>query len=80
MEQNQALPVIISIALVALTRYPSMASSNKRSRGSQRAEWLAPWHRPAEVDREPKAITPWNFCSEAVLHSRDKTIRVSEVN
>jgi hypothetical protein len=57
-----------------------MASSNKRSRGSQRAVRLAPWHRPAEEDRDPKAITAWNFCSELVLHSRDNTIRASEVN
>lgn len=75
-----ALPLIISIALVGLTWYPSMASSNARSRGSQRAERLAPWHRPAEDTREPKAITAWNFCSELVLDSRVNTMRGSEVN
>ena len=79
-EQTLNLPVIISMPHVALTWYPSMASSNKRSRGSQRAERLAPWHRPAEEERDPKAITAWNFCSELVLHSRDNTIRASEVN
>lgn len=80
LEQNLASPLIISIAFVALTRHPSMTSSNKRSSGSQRAEWLAPWHGPAKEDREPKAITAWNFCSEVVLYSRDKTVEASEVN
>lgn len=73
------LPVIVSIALVAETSDPSMASSNTRSRGSQRAERLAPWQRPAEEARDPKAITAWNFCRELDLHFRDKTMRVSDV-
>lgn len=30
--------------------------------------------------RDPEAITAWNLCCELVLHSRDRSLRVLDVN
>lgn len=44
------------MALVALTCEPSIASSNTRSRGSQKEEQLVPRKRPAQVAKGFEAI------------------------
>lgn len=50
------------------------------SSGSQSAEQLTPWHRPAEQAGDPKVITACKFFGDFILHSWDKTIRVSDTN
>lgn len=78
--KNWLLPVRVSTALVAATCDPSIASSKNKSMGSQRADKLVPWTWLAEDIRDPEAITAWNSCPDIVLHSLDRSRRVSDVN